>query len=232
MLFFYLQKYLNGANILSAIPKSLRKTRIVTNTNIAISIACSIILLSTLNVHGASLNPQDFNSTLAPLKQFKYGIAVEDVECGQGFLLIIKSTDFTPACVKPQTMEKLLQRTWGVKLEQYLQRTTVVIEPISCYDTICYIDWLQSYYESPNFKPKRIGNLTGADHEQTTEFIKDYYKKQGILILNVGYEILGSNHCQLSVECWIDYRLHLTVSYSDVDKMIKLGYSVPSSNIP
>ncbi len=48
------------------------------------------------------------------LKQFKSGIAAEDVKCKQSFQLVIKARDGSPICVKPQTKAKLIQRGWAL----------------------------------------------------------------------------------------------------------------------
>ena len=52
-----------------------------------------------------------------PLKQFKSGIAANDVKCGQGLQLVIKAEDGSPACVKSDTLSKLIERGWGTDLE-------------------------------------------------------------------------------------------------------------------
>lgn len=48
-----------------------------------------------------------------PLKQLQHGIASKDVTCWQGLQLILKSEDGSPACVKPQTAQILVERDWG-----------------------------------------------------------------------------------------------------------------------
>ncbi|MGI0073685.1 MAG: hypothetical protein ACREA3_07735 [Nitrosotalea sp.] len=48
-----------------------------------------------------------------PLKQVKSGIQSKDVQCLQGLQLIIKTEDGSPACVIPQTAQKLVERGWG-----------------------------------------------------------------------------------------------------------------------
>ncbi|MBI3640346.1 MAG: hypothetical protein HY223_08540 [Thaumarchaeota archaeon] len=52
-------------------------------------------------------------TVLSPLKQFKSGIAANDVKCQQDLRLVIKSEDGSTACVKPQTAQKLVERGWG-----------------------------------------------------------------------------------------------------------------------
>jgi hypothetical protein len=58
----------------------------------------------TLEMSGVNIEP--------PLKQFKSGIAVQDITCNRGLQLIIKSEDNSPACVKPDTVSQLVQRGW------------------------------------------------------------------------------------------------------------------------
>ncbi len=49
----------------------------------------------------------------SPLKQFKSGIAAKDVACKTEFVLVIKSEDDSPACLKPDTATKLITRGWS-----------------------------------------------------------------------------------------------------------------------
>ncbi|MDH2907172.1 MAG: hypothetical protein PXX83_03645 [Candidatus Nitrosotalea sp.] len=51
-------------------------------------------------------------SGLPPLEQVKSGVSPKDVTCKQGFTLIIKADDGSPACVDPQVMQILIQRGW------------------------------------------------------------------------------------------------------------------------
>lgn len=49
----------------------------------------------------------------SPMMQFKSGVAASDVKCLQGFGLVIKSDDSSPACVKPDTAAKLVAWGWA-----------------------------------------------------------------------------------------------------------------------
>jgi hypothetical protein len=49
-----------------------------------------------------------------PLKQVRSGIDASKVVCNQGFQLIFKKEDGSPACVKPDTAQKLIERGWGI----------------------------------------------------------------------------------------------------------------------
>jgi len=46
-------------------------------------------------------------------QQIANGVLPKDVICKEGLELIFKSTDGTPACVKPETAKKLIERGWG-----------------------------------------------------------------------------------------------------------------------
>jgi len=53
-------------------------------------------------------------SSLSPLKQYESGLAAKDVKCEQGLQLVIKAKDGSPACVKQDTVQKLIERGWGI----------------------------------------------------------------------------------------------------------------------
>ena len=48
----------------------------------------------------------------SPLKQFESGIPSDEIQCNDNLVLIQKHEDF-PACVTPETKEKLIERGWG-----------------------------------------------------------------------------------------------------------------------
>ncbi len=61
----------------------------------------------------SSTKQEIFSELLPPLKQFKLGISVEDITCKEG-LELIKKYDNTPACVKPSSVTKLIERGWAL----------------------------------------------------------------------------------------------------------------------
>jgi hypothetical protein len=50
---------------------------------------------------------------MPPLWQFKQGTPVQDVKCYPNFHLVLKAEDGSPACVKPDTAQKLIERGWA-----------------------------------------------------------------------------------------------------------------------
>ena len=49
---------------------------------------------------------------LPPLKQYTLGVATNEIHCNDNLILIHKKYDGTPACVKPETHVKLIERGW------------------------------------------------------------------------------------------------------------------------
>lgn len=109
-------------------------------------------------------NSVSFNAILPPLKQ---KVSVNEIECKQGLQLIIKSNDYSPACVISSTMQKLIQRNWGESLDTLeeppaikkmdiigLQQNYNVGQPI--HASLRFTGW--SYEYMPDMK---ILNATG-----------------------------------------------------------------------
>ncbi|AJM93087.1 hypothetical protein [Nitrosopumilus piranensis] len=53
---------------------------------------------------------------LSPLKQFKSGIPINEIQCKESLILVTKYDGF-PACVKSDTVSSLSQRQWGMPHE-------------------------------------------------------------------------------------------------------------------
>ena len=53
------------------------------------------------------------DAILPPLKQSKNGITSDMINCKSTLVLIIKNSDGSPACVKPETKARLLERGWA-----------------------------------------------------------------------------------------------------------------------
>jgi len=60
-----------------------------------------------------TFNPEILPVSSSPLKQISSGVDPTSVFCKDGFKLIFKAVDNSPACVKPTTAEKLIQRGWA-----------------------------------------------------------------------------------------------------------------------
>jgi len=61
-----------------------------------------------------SVSKIDDGKILPPLKQMELGTQYSNIRCNEGLELITKTTNGHPACVKPQTIPKLVERGWTV----------------------------------------------------------------------------------------------------------------------
>jgi len=52
---------------------------------------------------------------VSPRNQIALGIEPESVICKDGLELVFKASNGSPACVTPETLEKLVQRGWGYR---------------------------------------------------------------------------------------------------------------------
>ncbi len=55
-------------------------------------------------------------SSLPPLKQYKAGVPVNEIQCKNGFVQAIKQSDNSPACVTLETKQRLIERGWAEPL--------------------------------------------------------------------------------------------------------------------
>lgn len=81
-----------------------------------------------------------------PLKQiFQFGIDTGDVVCSENLILMLKWAGTTSACVKPQTVQLLVERGWGVIRSDYQ-----ILEPSFCFGES------EIYYKSSNHNHSTI----------------------------------------------------------------------------
>lgn len=62
-----------------------------------------------------SYDPDFFNfrEAIAPLKQIKHKIPIDKIRCYDDKVLLFRNSDGSPACVKPETKQKLIERGWS-----------------------------------------------------------------------------------------------------------------------
>ena len=70
-----------------------------------------MIFLIILGSTQFALGQTDYNP---PLKQISDGIEPNQVSCTQGLELVLKMSNGNPACIKPSSVEKLIERGWAI----------------------------------------------------------------------------------------------------------------------
>ncbi len=123
------QVFLNATNVTMSLEKN-HKSPVITkdfpiskngtfyaNFTIPFDASAKSWTLAT-NVGGGTLR-QDLHfksDSVPPLDQFWSGIASKDIQCKEELQLVIKSEDGSPACVKPDTAPKLIERGWAKEI--------------------------------------------------------------------------------------------------------------------
>ncbi|MDE1843661.1 MAG: hypothetical protein KGH95_08435, partial [Thaumarchaeota archaeon] len=115
--FAYIATESGTANVTVTLQYDVKNQTDPTQSNIGYTISKSFLFtIYDNNIIEKSLklgNHPVTNKISSPLKQFKSGIAANDVKCAQGLQLVIKAEDNSPDCIKPQTAQKLVERGWG-----------------------------------------------------------------------------------------------------------------------
>lgn len=95
----------------------------------------------------------------SPLKQFKSGIAAEDVQCSTDYTLVIKSEDGHPACVKPDTANILIEHGWALDTNNP-KLTHMNVKVFSSYTPSSLADHFLTGSLYSNAEPISNGNIT------------------------------------------------------------------------
>lgn len=77
---------------------------------------------------------QESFEVLPPLKQISNGTMPEKVTCSEEFQLIFKASDNSPACVKPESISKLIERGWTNSITNPIKDTSFYDEKFLAHD--------------------------------------------------------------------------------------------------
>ncbi|MBS3926926.1 MAG: hypothetical protein KGZ34_09610 [Nitrosarchaeum sp.] len=73
------------------------------------------------------VSPDKHDLIMSPLKQFKSGVRIDQIQCNEGFVVALKSSNGNPSCVKRESLEKLRERGWTEPLgDVVFQRTNPI----------------------------------------------------------------------------------------------------------
>ena len=119
-----------------------------------------------------------------PLKQISSGILPENVTCTEGLVIVLKVKDNSPACLKPASSEKLIQRGWASEISPITKDSrpnilVIVLDDVGFSDlgfTASEINTpvmnslaeneilMTNFHVTPTCSPTRAVLLTGVDN--------------------------------------------------------------------
>jgi len=98
------------------------------NRKLALGVALIIsVIFSVSSQIQNSFADSQLVATLTPLKQIKSGILARDVQCSRGLILVLKSENDSPACIKETSLAKLLSRGWAKQVSDNMQMGAKIV---------------------------------------------------------------------------------------------------------
>ncbi len=158
--------------------------------------------------------PSELATVLSPLQQVKsLGFLPVHVICHDDLQLIIKSEDGSPACVKPDTAQKLVKRGWGLLM---VQTSWFELSVGAVPNDWKYFPWAKEYTKSSDFSA-----VLESCHNATR--ITQYFENQGVTLIQIKAEYIQvANPFSMCGPA----NIYFLVSQIDASKMIELGYKV------
>ena len=156
--------------------KTIHLTIIIVTILISgIFISVHLPTASSTCIFGANGKPTSCNSGpyvmksyQLPLQQVESGIPASDIQCKQDLELIFKAENGSPACVKPDTAQKLIERGWAKitvtianldVIESNMTQTNIVM---GLGNDTGIVNWKNQtyYFETTNYTETESAHLT------------------------------------------------------------------------
>jgi len=174
---------------------------------------------------------QDANAiafSTPPLKQIKDGITPANVTCTEGLELVLKQSNGKPACIKPTSVWKLMERGWAIHvLPNYTpENNNSEIFTLGDYD----VESIQvSYFgETQGFlaKPKTSGNFPAVVMIHEWWGLNDNIKKMAEKLASHGYIVLAVDLYNNHVGTTAEEARQLMTSFDSVEGINNMNAAV------
>mgnify|MGYP007100963112 CR=1 FL=1 len=87
-----------------------------------IFILAAVTLMITISV--PVVNAEITEDIVSPKKQVMAGVDMHEIQCREGYELVLKSGELSPVCCKSSSVEKLIQRGWAMDYIVRLSNST------------------------------------------------------------------------------------------------------------
>lgn len=128
--------------------------------------------------------PISEDASVSPLQQFKDGIVMHNINCKEDFVLISKTENNFPACVKPYSILRLADIRWGYPQYPFTITTDILSSTISGAQIIEFHFDTQSASIIIKTRTTSDGNLTVTIPKVLTNLMSwyDHNKSHGVLV--------------------------------------------------
>ena len=115
---------------------------------------------------------------LPPLKQFKSGIPIEEIQCKESLILMTKDGK-RPACVTPSTASELSDRSWSWVLDvEHWSSATMTLSELCAAEFDKIMNSVKSSCGLPDSDvvcspPTLMGSLMNAEKKHTGKFVEN-----------------------------------------------------------
>ena len=181
------------------------------NSFFIIAIILSLILTVQIydDVYGVAYFPP-------PLKQIQDGTDPSDVTCTEGLELVMKVSNGQPACIKPSSVEKLIERGWAIHVlpnyEKNDNNNSVIFETGALDVDTTNV----SYFENSNgylVKPVTDGEYPGIIMIHEWWGLNDNIKQMAEKLASHGYVVFAVDLYDGQVATTADEARHLRTSF-------------------
>lgn len=129
----------------------------------------------------------------SPLKQFESGTPIDEIQCKRGLILITKSSDDSPACVKPQTKHILIERGW-TKTNNTYQNIILTNNFPNIKDRDIRVIVGQTENQDESLSVRVLEKTTRSEPADNIMFQKIEYLSMRTMTKNDGFFIVSSTH--------------------------------------
>ncbi len=152
----------------------------------------------------------------SPRAQFLDNVSIQSIKCSEGLELIMKKSNGMPACVKPSSIETLIERGWGVhvlpdyeKSEDNNSEHFVTGELAITTENVVYFENYEGYLA----RPETDGDYPGIVMIHEVWGLNDNIKQMAEKLASHGYIVLAVNLYGVPAATTIDDGRQLMSAY-------------------
>ena len=114
LIMLFLSLLVFGSLFITILPINAEKTNPIRFSSTLSDKVCVDGICTDVGSFASVLEHHSISYFSSPLKQLKQGTIPDNVKCTEGLQLVLKQSTGTPHCIKPSSVEKLIQRGWAI----------------------------------------------------------------------------------------------------------------------